>query len=74
MSGTEDLPAVAGTYDADEADRVEQALPVRPEEQDPEAAADWDETSESGLTEANDADVAEQRRPVPTDPNEDEIG
>ena len=70
MSGTEDLPTAAGTYDADEADRVEQALPLRPDE---EEAADWT-PSEPGVTEADAADVAEQHRPVPTDPAEDEPG
>jgi hypothetical protein len=68
MSGTEDLPTVAAGYDADEADRVEQALPVTPEE---EGA---DVRREAGVTEADDADVAEQRRPVPADPTEEEIG
>jgi hypothetical protein len=73
MSSTEDLPTAAGTYDADEADRVEQALPVRPEAEDPEDTASW-ETSEAGVIEADAADVAEQRRPVPNDPNDDEVG
>ena len=68
MSGSENLPTAAGTYDADEADRVEQALPVRPDEENE------DLRREASVTEADDADVAEQRRPVPTDPTEDEVG
>jgi hypothetical protein len=68
MSVPEDLPTTAGTYDADEADRVEQALPVFPEDDDGE------ESPEVGVTEADDADVAEQRRPVPSDPTEEELG